>query len=384
MLNLLLNEFGANTFSVCLMTAVKGFVHTNLHDGVSFHYVVPENLCRKHLIKGSQGQPQFSTAAIMALFDEVSTYSCGMQDRKHRPGVSVHLETEVVKNVYAGDEVAILTHTDKIGNTLAFSTMEILDKDGALVAKGKHIKFLPMGTHFSVITHPLVLPWTLNFYEMLQKRKGAPQGLADHFTGKKLPLPEGFPSIDGVGRVFDILGLQRLSASEVLNIQPERSNSLTVCSNNGRIDPKSVQYFSMTVQQITMNRNGKMHGGAVGCAVEQACLLSRSANTNEHGNQNGTEGVYALNCFVKSLDVRYIAAMNGDLIVTTADDVYAPLLFADSAMNSPSAHWRARSIGKVLNKADGSICAEYVCHWEALMPQMQLHKSPYINLLPFC
>eukprot|EP00598_Pedospumella_elongata_P002470 CAMPEP_0184981050 /NCGR_PEP_ID=MMETSP1098-20130426/10910_1 /TAXON_ID=89044 /ORGANISM="Spumella elongata, Strain CCAP 955/1" /LENGTH=109 /DNA_ID=CAMNT_0027504571 /DNA_START=7 /DNA_END=333 /DNA_ORIENTATION=- len=109
-----------------------------------------------------------------------------------------------------------------------------------------------------------------------------------------------------------------------------------------------------------MNRNGKMHGGAVGCAVEQACLLSRSANTNEQGNQIGTEGVYELNCYVKSLDVRYIAAMNGDLIVTTADDVYAPLLFGNSVAGSPSANWRARSIGKVLNKADGSICAEYV------------------------
>jgi len=367
MLNLLLNEFGANTFSVCLMTAVKGFVHTNLKDGVSFHYIVPENLCRKHLINGASGDSQFSTAAVMALFDEISTYSCGMQDRSHRPGVSVHLETEVVKNVYAGEEVVILTNTDKIGKTLAFSTMEILDKDGALVAKGKHIKFLPMGTHFDVITHPLVLPWTMNFYEMLQKRKGAPQGLSEHFTGTKLPIPKGFPAIDGVGRVFDILGLKRLPASEVPNTHPERSNSATIASNNGRIDPSSVVSYSMTVQQITKNRNGKMHGGAVGCAVEHACLLSRSANTNEHGNQDGTHGVYALDCYIKSLDVRYIAPMTGDLIVTTANDIHAPLLYTSSSGVSEQARqWRQRSVGRVLNKADGTVCAEYVCYWAVL------------------
>lgn len=167
--------------------------------------------------------------------------------------------------------------------------------------------------------------------------------------------------------MFDILGLKRIPDSEVPNSQPERSNSTTIASNNGRLDPSTVLSYSMTVQQITKNRNGKMHGGAVGCAVEHACLLSRSANTNEHGNQDGTNGVYALDCYIKSLDVRYIAPMTGDIIVTTANDVHAPLLYStgSDAVSEQAKQWRGRSVGKVLNKANGTVCAEYVCHWAA-------------------
>lgn len=366
MLNLLMNEFGAKSFSVCLMNSVKGFVHKNLTDGVSLHYVVPENLCRKHIVKDVSRQPQVSAAAIMALFDEISTYSCGMQDRKHRPGVSVHLETEMIKNVLAGEEVVILTNTDKIGKSLAYCTMELLDTKGELLARGKHIKFLPMGAHYELITHPFILPWTLGFYELSQKKKAVPQALEEHFVGPA-KHPKGFPAIDGLGKVFDILGLKRLPPATVSTDEITRAYSQIVCSNNGRIEPNSVTSYSMTVQQITMNPLGKMHGGAVGCAVEHACLLSRSGNTNEHGNQEGTEGVYDVNCYVQALDVRYISPMKGDLIVTTAEDTHAPLLYAgiESSAKLPehAVLWRSQSIGKVLNKDDGSVCAEYTCTW---------------------
>jgi hypothetical protein len=54
------------------MPYAKGFVHKELHKGVSFHYIVPETLCRTHIVYGKQSKPQFSAAAIMAIFDEVS------------------------------------------------------------------------------------------------------------------------------------------------------------------------------------------------------------------------------------------------------------------------------------------------------------------------
>lgn len=370
MLDLLMGEFSSKSFSVCMMSAVKGFVHRNLDQGVSFHYVVPEYLCRKHIVGGKETDPQFSAAAIMALFDEVSTFSCAMKDRKKRPGVSVHLTTEIVKNVHAGEEVTILTSADKIGKTLGYCTMEILNAKGELVARGKHIKHLPMGLYFDVITHPLVSPAALTFYENFMVSK---EGRKARAEGKhELKIPKGYPSIDGVGRVFDILGLKRLSSNPFQGDR-DTSHRLTHCSNNGRLEPETELSFSMTVQQVTSNLNKTMHGGAVGCAVEHACLLSRSGNTNALGNQDGTQGVYDLDCYVQSLDVRYISPMRGDLIITTVNDIYAPLLYTDkhsasslgagASVGDKTALWTTRSIGRVLNKSDGSLCAEYTCNW---------------------
>lgn len=366
MLDILMGEFSAKSFSVCMMSAVKGFVHKNLDQGVSFHYVVPDYLCRKHVVDGKPTEPQFSAAAVMALFDEISTFSCAMKDRKKRPGLSVHLTTGIIRNVYAGEEVTILTRADKIGKTLGYCTMEILDSKGELVARGKHIKYLPMGLFFDVITHPVVSPATIAFYEnfMVSKEGKKARAAGSHV----LKVPEGYPSIDGVGRVFDILGLKRLPSNPFQG-KRDTSHHLTLCSDNGRLDPATEFSYNMTVQQVTSNLTKTMHGGAVGCAVEHACLLSRSGNTNAQGNQEGTHGVYDLDCYVQSLDVRYIAPMRGDLIITTANDVYAPLLYKDKNTNAAAGAddkaklWTTRSIGRVLNKSDGSLCAEYTCNW---------------------
>lgn len=363
MLDILMGELSAKSFSLCMMSAVKGFVHKNLDQGVSFHYTVPEYLCRKHVVNGKSTEPQLSAAAVMALFDEISTFSCAMKDRKKRPGLSVHLTTEIIQNMHAGEEVTILTRADKMGKTLGYCTMEILNKQGELVARGKHIKYLPMGLFFDVVTHPVVSPAALLYYEHFVGSKKGRQARAegDH----TLKIPEGYPSIDGVGRVFDILGLTRMPLNP---FQSKRDNShpLTLCSDNGRVDPETEVSYSMTVQQITSNLNKTMHGGAVGCAVEHACLLSRSGNTNAAGNQEGTHGVYELDCYVQSLEVRYISPMRGDLIITAANDVHAPLLYKGQdgkTADERSAHWTTKSIGRVLNKADGSLCAEYVCNW---------------------
>eukprot|EP00428_Durinskia_dybowskii_P070158 CAMPEP_0170405934 /NCGR_PEP_ID=MMETSP0117_2-20130122/27449_1 /TAXON_ID=400756 /ORGANISM="Durinskia baltica, Strain CSIRO CS-38" /LENGTH=51 /DNA_ID=CAMNT_0010663089 /DNA_START=312 /DNA_END=463 /DNA_ORIENTATION=- len=51
----------------------------------------------------------------MAVFDEISTYSTSMRDRNHRPGQSVHLSTEVLRPIYAGENVSVLTKADKLG-----------------------------------------------------------------------------------------------------------------------------------------------------------------------------------------------------------------------------------------------------------------------------
>jgi hypothetical protein len=109
-----------------------------------------------------------------------------------------------------------------------------------------------------------------------------------------------------------------------------------------------------------------MHGGAVGCAVEHACILSRTRNLNAQGTADGTQGVYELDCFVSGVDVRYISAMTGNLIITTADDPHSPQLGLEKGEGEAVAKqaWRSKSVGRIFNEKDGSLCAEYVCTWE--------------------
>lgn len=60
-----------------------------------------------------------------------------IQDKTHRPGLSVHLSTEIIKNVYAGEKVTVLTQADKLGKTIGFCSMELLNSKGELVARGR-------------------------------------------------------------------------------------------------------------------------------------------------------------------------------------------------------------------------------------------------------
>jgi hypothetical protein len=284
-LDIMMHEFSGRTFSACIMNSITSFVHKDLVKGVSFHYAVPENLCRKHLISGKDIAPQFSAAAIMALFDEVSTYSTTMKDRWHRPGLSVHLTTEIIKPVYAGDDVTVLTSADKNGKTIGYCSMEMLNQRGELVARGKHIRYIHMDIPgFKIITHSLIIPWVLNFYEYFHGKKRSPdnknsaRGTEREFDGKSMfKLPAGFPSIDGVGRVFEILGLKKLSAeSSQGNVSTvsessssnssndgrfhgtqETSLSTILCSDNGRIEPSAYLSYGMTVVPITSNLTGR-------------------------------------------------------------------------------------------------------------------------------
>lgn len=86
-----------------------------------------------------------------------------------------------------------------------------------------------------------------------------------------------------------------------------------------------------------------MHGGAVGCAVEQASLLARARNTDATGQLVGPPGHYDTDCYVQGVEVRYICAMKGELQITCSEDPYAPLLEADSH----GKRWSSKTFGKV-------------------------------------
>ncbi|KAL5015844.1 hypothetical protein ScPMuIL_005433 [Solemya velum] len=75
------------------------------------------------------------------LVDAVSTWALLTTDRG-QPGVSVDLSVSYMKAVKVGEDIIIDAKTLRQGKTLSFLTVDITNKNGALLAQGKHTKFV--------------------------------------------------------------------------------------------------------------------------------------------------------------------------------------------------------------------------------------------------
>ena len=121
-------------------------------------YTIPARLARAR----DQTLP---LGAILALFDEVSTLNLVAVDRGRRPGVSVALSAWRAARAplpRAGAVVAIESRVERCGRTLGFCEVALRDAEsGAELARGRHVKFLPMGAVFDVMTRPALLPLAL-------------------------------------------------------------------------------------------------------------------------------------------------------------------------------------------------------------------------------
>ncbi|VDI10066.1 acyl-coenzyme A thioesterase 13 [Mytilus galloprovincialis] len=76
------------------------------------------------------------------LVDAVSTWALLTSD-KQVAGVSVDMGISYMKAAKVGEEILIDAKTLRVGNRLAFLTVDITRKaDGTLLAQGKHTKFI--------------------------------------------------------------------------------------------------------------------------------------------------------------------------------------------------------------------------------------------------
>eukprot|EP00981_Chlorochromonas_danica_P007025 scaffold1528_cov199-Ochromonas_danica.AAC.1 len=158
LLSLILRESVHSTFGQILLSHLKA-VHKVPH-GLAYEFKVPPSLCRIQ-----KSHPVLSNAATLALFDELSSNALLTVDRQNRGGLSVHLVTEVIKPAPLHDNVVIITTAEKVGRTLGFLSMEMRNVKGDLLARGKHIKYMPMGWVADFLAHPKVIPFTLQIYE---------------------------------------------------------------------------------------------------------------------------------------------------------------------------------------------------------------------------
>lgn len=56
-----------------------------------------------------------TTSAVLAVFDELNVNSFVIQDKSHRPGVSISFTTHMLQHAQAGETVCLTFKTDKIG-----------------------------------------------------------------------------------------------------------------------------------------------------------------------------------------------------------------------------------------------------------------------------
>jgi acyl-coenzyme A thioesterase PaaI-like protein len=131
-------EFGAGGFSV----VERGRV-------VDFKYAVPSYLCT-----GAGGTMPLS--AILAVLDETSSFASIACDEHLRPGVSVGLTATSVRPVgpSAGETLTFRSKVVRLGRKLGWIDCVVLGDDGALVAQGRHTKYLDMGAAWNLLPHP--------------------------------------------------------------------------------------------------------------------------------------------------------------------------------------------------------------------------------------
>lgn len=112
--------------------------------------------------------------------------------------------------------------------------------------------------------------------------------------------------------------------------------------------PSTSNVYEMKVQWYHKNLMGKMHGGAVAAAIEEACVLTR----NKHNHAN-------LDVFVRALDVNYLSPSKGELLIVVSEDDH----WTTPSRKSPTKSYCSKSRGKVLNKKDNSVCVEFTCYF---------------------
>lgn len=149
---------------------LKNFDSIVSHDNsrLKFRYRIPEHLCVSQGILGAQSHgdnevKRLPLSAFLAIFDELTTHALVVEDKKTRPGVSVHLSAQFVHPSLAfhGNNVEFYVKAVKVGHSFGFTEAEAVCVDsGKTICRGQHTKFLPIGSWIQEFVLGPALPFT--------------------------------------------------------------------------------------------------------------------------------------------------------------------------------------------------------------------------------
>lgn len=255
---------GSFTQFICPVNSMDRSTLVEFGNELSIQYAVPPSVCQST----GNGSKQFSVSSILALLDEYSTYALMIQDRNHRPGVSVTLDIELLKPINVDENVRLVSRCDKIGLSIAFLSMEIRSAQGELLARGKHIKYVKMGIVWDMLTSFLLFPLVLAFLEYLvSNRKAKSASSAQATTNTE------------IGHVFSVLNLEHV-------LDPSTLSSADSAADAGKRQTKGKRAvglafaedeacYTLRVSRSLSNVLGAMHGGAIAAAAEEASRRHR-------------------------------------------------------------------------------------------------------------
>jgi len=282
---------GSFTQFICPKSSMDRTTLAEIGNELSIQYVVPPSVCQTT----AAGTHQLAVSAVLALLDEYSTYALMIQDRNHRPGVSVTLDIELFKPVCVGENVRLVSRCDKIGLSIAFISMEIISAKGELVARGKHIKYVKMGLVWDILTSFLLFPLVLAFLEYI---------VSSRKTTSAAPGPDA--TIPEVGRIFSVLNLEPVTDTSSLF-----AADLDADAGKGKKKSKRKEVptfadgevcYAMRVNRSLSNVLGAMHGGAIAAAAEEASQRHRRQLQQRLGATQGSDGFGG---FVDRINVTY-------------------------------------------------------------------------------
>lgn len=271
---------------------------------IAFDMTVPAGLCRTpHTTVNTNSdinKPTLATSAILAIFDELSTLGLMYHDLNHRPGVSVHLSTDSIAPIHANESIYIHCHTDKIGKMLAFCTIEVFNEArNQVLARGKHIKFMPMGSFWDFFTTSWMLPLFLWLFQFFKGKKWTHVSVdhlfANQDDNKKTDAvvkKESTSLKEEVGQVY-----KKMNLVPVLNPAKELAEILSLQESDPNEETSS--YYRFKVRSDLKNGGGGLHGGAIACIIEECCALSRQHIFRDHP--------MAQSIAIQRMDIRYLS-----------------------------------------------------------------------------
>lgn len=323
LLAIALRESYVRSFGKYFLTSISSIDINSLPKKVTYDYIVPPSMCRKY---PNIEKPICSTAAILSLFDELSSQSLIIKDSLHRPGVSIHLDTQMTQPIHSGDKLVVVTKADKIGKSVGFSSVEIhkvvegepSNSERTLVAKGKHIKYMPMGLAWSIIFHSLFINFTLWIYNTFRrdKFKTPIDHLFNEYWNKKDAPTKLSDEEKKISNLFDSL-----------DVQPAKDGE-----------------YKVKVKSHMKNMLGMLHGGALATSIDQSLYLHYKKIIE--GDK--------VPIYVDDIDIRYLTSMKGEVSIFVEDDL--------DSYHIPGTNVYLRSIGKVVDSKN-RVCAEFTAHW---------------------
>jgi len=244
-------------------------------NGISFKYQILPGLCRE---KPSNGNLIFSAASTLAIFDELSTYAFMTQDKNFRPGVSIHLNTEILQEIGPGNSVIVTSKAVKCGKSIGFCDMRMVNSNGELVARGRHVKYLPMGLIWDILTHPNVFPHAIDLIEAYEHREDNTliRKLLKKFVAGREPAKNSESTVDidfeKVASLFRCLKIKDFHSEFLSCPSPQASEVLSPTNVISRL-------FELQADSFMNNHLGRLHGGALAISCEEAAMKAAPGNT---------------------------------------------------------------------------------------------------------